>query len=296
MIAQHQIPGFILFEPMLGQGGFGWVYKAFSIQLGSIVALKVLRTPSSDALIRFRREIQIIEKLKNERFIVTVLTHDLTHNPPYYVMELCKGSIADLLKASQQPLPWKICAGYLAQAASGLTSLHQAGGFHRDIKPANLLISNDNVGWPTLRLADFGLARHPSTNTGPITQQAGGTDGYMSPEVVNGEAYSAADDIYSLGISGIEMLTLKRLPYGFENPQISPYFQAILRAMVGPRAGRPLAKEVMQGCLKAIIAGGVKPAATPPPPNPTASGRNDNLAALLIGALIIAGIVIATSD
>lgn len=290
----HQIPGFYLLESV-GEGGFGWVYKGLSLQTGTVFAVKVLRSPDSDTLERFRREIRIVEKLKGQRFIVTVYAHDLSHNPPYYVMELCNGSIADILR-TKGALSWKVAAAFLAQAADGLRALHEAGGFHRDIKPANLLLSNDSAGWPTVRLADFGLARYPSADTGPMTHQPAGTPGYMSPEILSGEPFTIADDVYSLGVTGIEMLTLKAMPYGIPTHGIPTRLQSLLTKMVGPRAERPSTATVCRVCVEEIKLAGIKPAPQPSAAPSNSGGRADNLAGLLIGALIIAGIALAASD
>src|SRR5439155_23430669 len=96
------------------------------------------------------------------------------------------------------------------QVADALAYAHRQGILHRDIKPSNLLLDTRRTVWST----DFGLAKaiaspdHPGeadlTSTGDIV----GTLRYLAPERLNGEA-DARSDIYSLGLTLYEMLTLR---------------------------------------------------------------------------------------
>jgi serine/threonine protein kinase/WD40 repeat protein len=96
------------------------------------------------------------------------------------------------------------------QAADGLAYAHRRGVIHRDIKPSNLLVDGRGNAW----IADFGLARRASDPGLSQSHAAGpvGTPRYMSPEQASGTPVDPRSDIYSLGATLYELLTL-RPPY-----------------------------------------------------------------------------------
>jgi eukaryotic-like serine/threonine-protein kinase len=98
---------------------------------------------------------------------------------------------------------WKSVARVGAQVADALEYAHNNSVLHRDIKPANLLLDGKGTVW----LTDFGLARGDEsegiTRSGDIV----GTMRYMAPEQLDGKT-DARSDIYSLGVTLYEMLTL----------------------------------------------------------------------------------------
>ena len=98
---------------------------------------------------------------------------------------------------------WRNIARVGVQVASGLQYAHSQGTLHRDIKPANVLLDTDGTAW----IADFGLAKvlesEDVTRSGDIV----GTLRYMAPEQFRGES-DARSDIYSLGLTLYEMLTI----------------------------------------------------------------------------------------
>ncbi|KAJ7737377.1 kinase-like domain-containing protein, partial [Mycena metata] len=116
----------------------------------------------------------------------------------------------------------------LQQALQGLNYLHINGFVHRDVKAANLLIDDDG----TVLLGDLGVAadltedtsRNPRTEISPSRPRIGtrksfvGTPCWMAPEVIQARNYDSSADIWSFGITALE-LTQGRPPRSRETPQ-----------------------------------------------------------------------------
>ena len=114
-----------------------------------------------------------------------------------------KGSLFDLLHQRKLVLDDSRITKIAKQIAIALLYLHSRQLFHCDLKSQNVLINDD---W-TVKLCDFGLSRYQSKfdadNHGKI-----GTPHWMAPEILRGEKYTPAADVYSFGVILWEMLTL----------------------------------------------------------------------------------------
>lgn len=130
------------------------------------------------------------------------------------VMEyLSHGSVRDLLDALPgRALPEEIIAAILAPLAAGLAYVHGAAKLHRDVKAANVLLG----GSGEVKLADFGVA---GTLTATLKQRNTfvGSTYWMAPEVVSEDFYAEKADIWSFGITAIEM-ALGTPPYSTMHP------------------------------------------------------------------------------
>ncbi len=104
------------------------------------------------------------------------------------------------------------------EAASALSAAHVEGIVHRDIKPSNLMIDKQGKLWIT----DFGLARRVNDHTLTASGDLLGTLRYMSPEQAKAEAalIDGRSDIYSLGVTLYEMLTLQPAIMGESSPSM----------------------------------------------------------------------------
>ncbi|MCR4412443.1 MAG: serine/threonine protein kinase, partial [Thermoguttaceae bacterium] len=102
------------------------------------------------------------------------------------------------------PPYWRSVAAIGIQAADALHYAHCHHTLHRDIKPANLLLDAQGVVWIT----DFGLAKALDEDQGSQTGTLAGTLRYMAPEQFSGQV-DARSDIYSLGLSLYELITLR---------------------------------------------------------------------------------------
>lgn len=229
----------------LGRGGFGHVYLAREKRTGRKVAIKVLQRVDEISLKRFMREgKRLYEQLDNE-FVVDFIDCDFNAKPPYIVIEYCE--FGSLRRWVTERHSWEDVASALLHAAIGLSQIHSIGGFHRDIKPDNLLLGYTASGNWIVKVADFGLARVPITSSGAITKSPMGTEGYIAPEVLSGYEYHSGADIFSLGITGIELLTGMRSVMGLATQQPPLAFNQLLLKMIAPHfSQRPNIHQLIQ--------------------------------------------------
>ncbi|MBL8693923.1 MAG: serine/threonine protein kinase [Planctomycetes bacterium] len=218
-------------EKLLGRGGMGLVYEAEQMKLERRVALKVLLpdlVKRRDLVERFQKEARTVGKF-NHRNIAVVYDVGSVGKVHYIAMELVDGVSLDRViqdrvdqlqlgeKASAVPkhsslLPFRThyvrsCIETIASIADALHEAHRRGLIHRDVKPQNILVNSEGVP----KLLDFGLVREDQGET--LMSSAGfvGTFVYSAPEqVVSKSNVDRRSDIYSLGATLYELLTLKR--------------------------------------------------------------------------------------
>jgi len=197
------IPGYVGAE-VLGQGGFGTVYRARQVSFNRSVAVKVLAAPalSEETKARFERECLAIGTLSGHPHIVTVYDSGLTSSGRAFIaMDYLKtGSIADRIRV-RGPLPVAEAVDVGVKIAGAVETAHRSGVLHRDIKPENILISD--YGDP--KLADFGVSTVPGayqTSTASIT----GSIAHAAPEVLSGQRATKVSDVYSLASTIFHMI------------------------------------------------------------------------------------------
>jgi WD40 repeat protein/serine/threonine protein kinase len=123
-----------------------------------------------------------------------------------------------VLRSIRSPAYFRSVARLGIQAAEALEYAHGQGIVHRDIKPANLLLDPHGCLWVT----DFGLARLPGDSELTRTGELLGTPRYMSPEQAAGKRalVDRRTDIYSLGVSLYELLSLRPAIDGPDSPEV----------------------------------------------------------------------------
>lgn len=272
---------------MLASGGYGSVYLASDTQTQRLVALKFLTQGTGDALDRFRREARILTAQRDNDYVVKILDHGLDHAPPYIVMEFCEGG--SLRTWVTERRSWREVCAALVHALLGLNGVHEAGGFHRDLKPDNLLLAvhPTDPSHLVVKVGDWGLARAPGTH-GPLTGRLGGTEGYIAPEILSGQAFDARADIFSLGAVASELLSADGSGTHLACVAIPEQLRAIVRQMLSPvPAHRPKATAIAQALQRLIHA--------PDQPQPAVPNTSEGpgIGAFVLGGLLFTGALVA---
>ena len=196
-------------DAVLGQGGFGTVYRATHRAIDEPVAIKFLRpelAQSPELRARLRREAKALARLRHPN-IVAVLDYDEDRGAPYLVMELVDGvTLESQLLVEGRTLPLARVAAIFDALLEGLGAAHAAGVVHRDMKPANVLLTADDG----VKILDFGIALMAGPDGDPRLTATGvvqGTPLYMSPEQCRARPVGPRADIYSVGVMLFAALT-----------------------------------------------------------------------------------------
>jgi serine/threonine protein kinase len=198
-------------EGLLGQGGFGYVYRATELNLARQVAIKVLRAEmsfSASAPKRFLREAMAAARLRHPN-IMPVYHVGEDGDLAWIIMPIIQGETLRQRLDRAGPIPEAEVVKILQEAASALTAAHEAGLVHRDIKPENMMLEAPEG---RLILMDFGIAKVVDDDTVHLTSAGRilGTPLYMSPEQAAGDRdLDGRSDLYSLAAVGYELLTGK---------------------------------------------------------------------------------------
>lgn len=194
----------IHYHRVLGQGAFGTVYGCLISQIGVMMAMKIL----------VKKKVKIKRaknQVKAERDALQALAE---HPSPYciqlrYAFETSENFHLIIPLAVGGDLKYHLKGGkkfdlerariYCAQIAYGLGHLHNLDMIMRDLKPRNVLLDSEGF----CRISDFGLVARISGD--PISGRAG-TEGYWSPEVINGKTYSVDADWWSYGCCVFELI------------------------------------------------------------------------------------------
>ncbi|XP_078808841.1 serine/threonine-protein kinase ULK1a isoform X2 [Oryzias latipes] len=209
-------------KDLIGHGAFAVVFKGRHKEKHSWeVAVKCINKKNlakSQSLLG--KEIKILKELKHGN-IVRLLDYQEIGGCVYLVMEYCNGGdLAEYLH-SKGTLSEDTIRIFLQQIAQAMKVLQSKGILHRDLKPQNILLchpegrksSSINA---SIKIADFGFARHLQTNMMAATLC--GSPMYMAPEVIMSQNYDAKADLWSIGTIMYQCLTGKA-PFHASSPQ-----------------------------------------------------------------------------
>jgi len=238
---------------LLGQGGFGAVYRAWDTSLERICALKENFDTSEEAQRQFKREAVILANLSHPNLPHVIDHFSLPDQGQYLVMEYIEGEdLQTMLEQTGKPLPPDKVLPWIGQICDALSYLHEQIPpiIHRDIKPANIKITPSGKAV----LVDFGIAKvfdpHLRTTVGARAV----TPGFSPPEQYGQGTTDVRSDVYSIAATLYALLTGKAPPDGVDimsgnapqpplphtiNQEVSPgVSEAVSKAMQVSRTGR----------------------------------------------------------
>lgn len=235
------------YSDLLGCGAVKKVYRGFDQEEGREVAWNQVRLGkfSNDPSVirRLFSEIELLQSLKNENIIVLYsFWKDVEHNTLNFITEACaSGNLRDYRKKHQR-VSLKALKKWSKQILLGLEYLHthEPCIIHRDLNCSNIFI-NGNIG--KVKIGDLGLAA--VVGKSHAAHSLIGTPEYMAPELYE-EDYTELVDIYSFGMSLLEMATME-IPYS-ECDSIAKIYKKVTTGIM-PRA----INKVSDSELKAFI-------------------------------------------
>ena len=264
MLQQGDVLSRYEIHSVIGQGGFGVVYKGEHRELGIEVAIKEyfpselcvrqggtvqptrgeFQVPFEEGLERFLKEAKQLEKFRNCPNIVTCRDLFRANGTAYTIMEYVQGlPLSTLLERHEsrgEPLTEQELLDLILPLLSGLQTVHDAGVCHRDIKPSNILVRRDDS---TPILIDFGAAKQEiSRHTKSLAPY---TDGYAAMEQVGDGKIGPWTDIYGLGAVMWRVVAGGNPPFSPLNPTtVQKRAYAIMQGQSDPL---PTAADVGQG-------------------------------------------------
>eukprot|EP00227_Mantoniella_beaufortii_P012733 CAMPEP_0197579814 /NCGR_PEP_ID=MMETSP1326-20131121/3728_1 /TAXON_ID=1155430 /ORGANISM="Genus nov. species nov., Strain RCC2288" /LENGTH=561 /DNA_ID=CAMNT_0043143377 /DNA_START=179 /DNA_END=1864 /DNA_ORIENTATION=+ len=223
------------FGKVLGTGGFAVVKEAKHLRTKETYAVKIMNVAKGDGdeeegmtLEEIAEEIRLTMSLSHEK-IVKIYDFYQTKTHVYVIMELLRGG--ELLDAVMELGSYNEvdAATIMRQLFKGLESIHSKSISHRDLKLENLILATKN-DLETLRIADFGLAKKMKTARSKLSAQCG-SPAYVAPEVITGQQYTPAVDMWAAGVIMYALLC-GELPFYDDDEQ--EMFRKIARAKMHP--------------------------------------------------------------
>ncbi len=196
----------------LDQGAMACVYRGVHVEVGSSVAVKILKRDfqqDTRFLERFQAEARAAGSLNHPNILSIITVGTTPGGIPYLISEFVQGITLNKVIQREGALPLPRAIHIARQVLTALDEAHAHGIIHRDIKPENIMITQLRSREEFVKLLDFGIARQVYQQTPRLTipGELFGTPEFMAPEVIRGQDATVASDLYAVGVVLYEMLT-----------------------------------------------------------------------------------------
>ncbi|KAK3813145.1 MAG: mitogen-activated protein kinase [Benniella sp.] len=191
----------------LGEGAGGTVSKVKHVPTGFIMARKhVLYDPNPDFVRSLERELKTMDRCHSP-WIVAFYGAYMDGDELALCMEYCEGGSLDSVykRVSEKgmSIPEKVLGKISEAVLNGLVYLHKVlHVMHRDLKPSNIVVTVEG----NIKLCDFGVS---GSLVNSFAETFVGTSYYMAPERIQGRKYPVQSDVWSLGLTIIEIAQMK---------------------------------------------------------------------------------------
>jgi len=183
---------------IIGRGAFSVVKIGLNKKNKQKYAVKCISKKLIDKkeLTLLEREIDIMKKLQHPNIIALVEVID-TADTLYLILEFASGGELFDAIVNRGNYTELEAARLVKQIVEAMGYVHSHGIAHRDLKPENLLLANEPGQPDLIKIADFGLSKDFGAEQ---MATSCGTPDYVAPEVLGGEVYDSAVDIWSIGV------------------------------------------------------------------------------------------------
>ncbi|KAI1332725.1 kinase-like domain-containing protein [Xylariaceae sp. FL0255] len=191
----------------LGSGNGGTVSKVKHQPTGTMMARKVIHVEANKELRRrIVRELQIMHGCKDEHIVTFYGAFLNDHKDVIMCMEYMDVGSLDRVSRVFGPVRVDVLGKIAVATLEGLDYLYRKFKImHRDIKPSNILINSKG----DIKLCDFGVSGELVNS---IADTFVGTSTYMAPERIKGEKYTVKSDVWSFGLTIME-LAIGKFPF-----------------------------------------------------------------------------------
>ena len=191
-----------IIKELIGKGSSALVYKIIDLITNKIYAVK--ESLSKEAEFLFKNEINIFNKFQNRNpYIIHFYNYKILPNKISLELEYCQyGSLRDLLKIAKKKkihLTENEISSIIYMVLNGLDFMHEKSLINRDIKCKNILVNKEGLA----KLCDFGISQIYQKDLYP--KNKAGSPYWMAPELINMQKYNKSIDVWSLGITCIEL-------------------------------------------------------------------------------------------